>query len=433
MVDCHDTVGRSSTPLHFASGYNRIDIAKFLIYEMKANVNSCDKSLLRPLHNACSYGHLQMTALLIESGSQVNAQDIYWFTPLHEATLKKRYDVCSLLVSKGADVNLKNRDGHSSLDLALQLNDQDLIDIFRGDAAFLDACQKGDMRRVAKLATRTNINYRDNRGRCSTALHLAAGYNQIKVVEFLLENGADSTIRDAGGLTPLHNASSFGHVEVAALLIKSCPEILNLTDKWGYSALHEAAQKARTQVCSLLIEQGIDVTIKNNQGQTALDLAGSSDIRVLLEDAMPKSKLNVTKINKIDHNQMAHTQRLSITGSDNMPIELFSNKSENIGNYTSSLSIESGDGCMDLDSEQMQNQSRIMTIREFLRRIDASYVDLYSDLFNKEQISIKILAQMNHEQLKEIGITAYGVRHNIIQAIEKLFKESKLKITIYTL
>jgi len=38
----------------------------------------------------------------------------------------------------------------------------------------------------------------------------SAGYNNVDVAEFLLENGADVNAQDKGGLIPLHNASSYG-------------------------------------------------------------------------------------------------------------------------------------------------------------------------------------------------------------------------------
>lgn len=40
------------------------------------------------------------------------------------------------------------------------------------------------------------------------------------------------------GLIPLHNAASYGHLDVAALLIKYNTNV-NATDKWGFTPLHE--------------------------------------------------------------------------------------------------------------------------------------------------------------------------------------------------
>ena len=60
-----------------------------------------DKGGLVPLHNACSYGHFEVTELLIRHGANVGAMDLWQFSPLHEAASKSRTEVCSLLLSHG--------------------------------------------------------------------------------------------------------------------------------------------------------------------------------------------------------------------------------------------------------------------------------------------------------------------------------------------
>ena len=192
-----------------------------------------------------------------------------------------------LLLKHGADPSKKNRDGHTPLDLVKE-GDQDVVDLLRGDSALLDASKKGNLSRVQKLLTTDNINCRDSAGRNSTPLHLAAGYNNLEVAEYLLEQGADVNAQDKGGLIPLHNASSYGHLDIAALLIKY-QTIVNATDKWGYTPLHEAAQKGRTQLCALLLAHGADPTLKNQEGQTPLDLSTADDVKCLLQDAMPST------------------------------------------------------------------------------------------------------------------------------------------------
>ena len=52
---------------------------------------------------------------------------------------------------------------------------------------------------------------------------------------------------------------------------------VNATDKWAFTPLHEAAQKGRTQLCALLLAHGADPTLKNQEGQTPLDLVSVSD------------------------------------------------------------------------------------------------------------------------------------------------------------
>lgn len=47
-------------------------------------------------------------------------------------------------------------------------------------------------------------------------------------------------------------------------------------------------------------------------------------------------------------------------------------------------------------------------------------MDNLNEIFEREQITLDILAEMEHEDLKQIGITAYGNRHKLIKGMEKL-------------
>lgn len=70
-----------------------------------------------PLHNASSYGHLDIAELLIEHKAIVNATDGWGFTPLHEASKNGRTQMCALLVAYGADPHMKNREGQTPIEL----------------------------------------------------------------------------------------------------------------------------------------------------------------------------------------------------------------------------------------------------------------------------------------------------------------------------
>ena len=77
----------------------------------------------------------------------------------------------------------------------------------------------------------------------------------------------------------------YDHLDVAALLIRFNTEV-NATDQLGFTPLHEAAQKGRTQLCALLLAHGADPHMKNQEGQTPLDLSTAEDVKCLLQDAM---------------------------------------------------------------------------------------------------------------------------------------------------
>ncbi|XP_063442175.1 poly [ADP-ribose] polymerase tankyrase-1-like isoform X2 [Mytilus trossulus] len=170
-VNCRDLDGRHSTPLHVAAGYNRVTVVDFLL-KHGADVHAKDKGALVPLHNACSYGHYEVTELLIKHKADVNVADLWKFTPLHEAAAEGKLEICKLLLKHGADATKKNKDGNTPLDLVKE-GDNDVANLLRGDAALLEAAEKGKSSQVQKLTTQENINCRDNQGRNSTPLHTA--------------------------------------------------------------------------------------------------------------------------------------------------------------------------------------------------------------------------------------------------------------------
>ncbi|XP_037282479.2 tankyrase isoform X1 [Rhipicephalus microplus] len=426
IVNCRDVDGRQSTPLHFAAGYNRVAVVEFLL-QHGADVHSKDKGGLVPLHNACSYGHYEVADLLVKHGASVNVSDLWKFTPLHEATAKGKYDIVKLLLKHGADPSKKNRDGNTPLDLVKD-GDQDVADLLKGDAALLDAAKKGNLARVMKLVTTENINCRDSQGRNSTPLHLAAGYNNLEVAELLLENGADVNAQDKGGLIPLHNASSYGHLDIAALLIKY-NTVVNATDRWGFTPLHEAAQKGRTQLCALLLAHGADSTMKNHEGQTPLDIAAAEDVRCLLTDAMPPHALppsakastvqSQCPPNGLGANPLSALSLEALEAEIPAAMSLLSTQRAGHVREGSAAS----EGAAPLAELATQNKEFL----QFLTNIGLGHL---CELFEKEMITIDILAEMGHEELKQIGVSAYGHRHKLMKGIEKLLTGRAISSTL---
>ncbi|XP_021431458.2 poly [ADP-ribose] polymerase tankyrase-2 isoform X1 [Oncorhynchus mykiss] len=417
-VNCRDVEGRQSTPLHFAAGYNRVSVVEYLLLH-GADVHAKDKGGLFPLHNACSYGHYEVAELLVIHGALVNIADLWKFTPLHEAAAKGKYAICKLLLQHGADPTKKNRDGSTPLDLVKD-GDTDMQDLLRGDAALLDAAKKGCLARVEKLCSPDNVNCRDAHGRHSTLLHLAAGYNNLEVAEYLLQHGAEVNSQDKGGLIPLHNAASYGHVDVAALLIKydAC---VNATDKWAFTPLHEAAQKGRTQLCALLLAHGADPALRNQEGQSPLDLVTVDDVRALLTAAMPPSALpGCYKPQVIRMSAPVGVVVPPSLSASSTPLSTLASSNSLDNQATASTFPElpallGPSGAVGTDKKEGPGVD--LSIGQFLNNLGLEHL---LEIFEREQITPDVLVEMGHKELREIGINAYGHRHKIIKGVERL-------------
>eukprot|EP01083_Nonionella_stella_P232304 819658_1 len=96
-------------------------------------------------------------------------------------------------------------------------------------------------------------------------------------------------IPDPDGFTPLHTACMFGHTgTIRVILEHSCSTInTGVPSDYNNTALHLSANfNSIDSVSELLSHETIDVLALNESGQTALDLATSSEVRKLLTEAM---------------------------------------------------------------------------------------------------------------------------------------------------
>jgi uncharacterized protein len=90
------------------------------LLEESSDVNQIDEAGWTPLMNASAAGHLQVAALLIDSGANINFRDQdRGLTALMLAALLGETEIVRLLVHKGADVDLVNEDGQKAVDIAL--------------------------------------------------------------------------------------------------------------------------------------------------------------------------------------------------------------------------------------------------------------------------------------------------------------------------
>ncbi len=164
---------------------------KFLEQGVDPNVkNEAGKT---PLHIAAMYGYRDIVELLLDHGADPNARDWGGQTPLHWVAGSGYPDVIELLLERGADPNARDAHGNTPLHIAAMAK-------YFSDEAEL----------MFKIAPK---------------ILGPAGfpYDRTDVVRLLLEYGADPTIENYAGMTPLDLAIKMENDEAAEIIASRLP------------------------------------------------------------------------------------------------------------------------------------------------------------------------------------------------------------------
>ncbi|XP_004305267.1 PREDICTED: ankyrin repeat-containing protein At2g01680-like [Fragaria vesca subsp. vesca] len=105
----------------------------------------------------------------------------------------------------------------------------------------------------------------------------AIARNDIRTFKDLVQYNGESLLQktEETGNSVLHLAARFGHVELAAYIIKLLPDLVSVRNVKGETALHEACRQGNTSVVKLLLEANPYVTCTLTHEQAAFFIACS--------------------------------------------------------------------------------------------------------------------------------------------------------------
>jgi ankyrin repeat protein len=198
--------------------------------------------LYTALHRAVINGHKEVVVLLLSKGAQVDATDSYPnATTLGYAAEKGYKDIAELLIAHGADVNAK-REGYPA-----------------GDTPLHSAVRAGHKDIVELLIDKgADVNTKNSNGQ--TPLDIAVANNSKDIIELLLAKGADTSI---------HVAVQVGDLARVRTFLEEGGDV-NVRDDSGQTLLHYAVKGGQKDVTELLLSKGADINAKDKSGYTPL-------------------------------------------------------------------------------------------------------------------------------------------------------------------
>ena len=186
---------------------------------------------------------------------------------MHFASMIGSLKIMRLLVKYHADVNNKLQKVKSAL---------------RG-GNLVDYIKQNDMELVQKYVQddKNKASLRSMFKKQSTPLHTAVIRRYTSIVSYLLKNGADPNIKDVDGDSPAFVATDKAihtiykeYFDIMDALLEAGADVDATNDK-GDTLLHLASRHRKPSIVEYLLRKHANVTIRNLEKESALDIARS--------------------------------------------------------------------------------------------------------------------------------------------------------------
>lgn len=271
QIDQTDGVGNTALMCGVIAG--NLAIVRLLLSK-GANVNNLDHSGKSALYQACSHHHDEIVKVLLAAGADPNLTQNDYFplavaagsedsqiikllvkhganlnpevaNPLSLPLSSTNLRINKLLIKHGADINMRSKSGRTLLleqshyfgsikvmEHLLNLNADVNCSDDEGDTPFLRVFKSARYRPESKslipkakllLSKGADVNHQDNKGR--TALMYASSFGIKGLVEYLIENGANSRIRRPDGMNAQLDALLYKFYEIAEYLSAASSEL----------------------------------------------------------------------------------------------------------------------------------------------------------------------------------------------------------------
>ncbi len=184
-----------------------------------------------------------------------------------------------LLTEDATRASARDEAGVSGIMQALYRGRQEMAELLVASAPALDIFEAASLGR----AERVSALLEDGSATASwsadgfTPLHFACFFGQEKIVEMLLDRGADPNpvARNPMKVTPLHSAAAARNLPIVTALLAH-GALPNVRQHGGWTPLHSAAQHGDQAMVEALLKHGADRAAQSDDGATPADLARKS-------------------------------------------------------------------------------------------------------------------------------------------------------------
>ncbi|XP_055816965.1 uncharacterized protein LOC129886341 [Solanum dulcamara] len=249
VADVKDANKRGA--LIFAAREGKTELCKYLVEDLKIDVNEKDDEGETPVLHAARQGHTATVQYLIEHGADPAIPSASGATALHHAAGNGHIELVKLLLSKGVDVDLQS-DAGTPLIWAAGLGQDDVVKVLLEHHANIHAQSEDDnvcplvsavaadsfpcVELLVKAGADVNVRTGD-----ATPLLIAAHNGGAEIINCLLQAGADPNAADEDGTKPIQVAATRGSRAAVEALLPVTQRIQSVSE-WSVDGVIEFMQ-----------------------------------------------------------------------------------------------------------------------------------------------------------------------------------------------
>ncbi|KAF3002424.1 hypothetical protein E8E13_003729 [Curvularia kusanoi] len=290
---------KGETALHIAVKGKYYDIVDLLlVHQVKLETQTSHTGQTALHYAAGGSGAPEMVTKLLKSGAKYETLDLQHRSPaaiaLQAGNLRAAVVIVNMAQGKPKQLakekvqllqHMDGKEGQSSTadDLILDI----LTATCEADSTVLIEAIKKNNARLVEMILDQGADPHRSLSKGLSPIIVAAKFADLRIIKLLVQHGADVTVRGPGGLDILQflfkTLSTRNEAMVAPVVEYLLAKGADISSVYsdGKTLLHRAvsAQVDHTQVVKLLLKEGVELNAQDTDGSTALHLAAANGLR----------------------------------------------------------------------------------------------------------------------------------------------------------
>ncbi|XP_040604071.1 ankyrin repeat and SAM domain-containing protein 3 isoform X4 [Mesocricetus auratus] len=394
--------------LHTAASIGQYEVVKECVQRRELDLNKKNGGGWTPLMYASYIGHDTIVHLLLEAGVSVNVPTPEGQTPLMLASSCGNESIAYFLLQQGAELEMKDIQGWTALFHCTSAGHQQMVKFLLDSGA--------------------NANVREPVCGFTPLMEAAASGHEI-IVQYFLNHGVKVDIRDHSGATARMLARQYGHMKIVALMDTHSPALPKSLYRSpeqvpprGYVTFTSSDENTLEveglcyrDVTSPINERDVESSSSSSREEPTFCASLGPVWKSSSSDGLARAAQGLSSEASIESDEDSdHTRKSSVRRQTKSYLKSKSRYSNSDNQWPSST----GTACTPGSEPQAEKfpYSGPQDLATLLEQIGCLK---YLQVFEEQDVDLRIFLTLTESDLKEIGITLFGPKRKMTSAIAR--------------